>query len=300
MFTVNAARHISGQQLAEFNRAIETAEGRREIGQAFFEPFKQGRDYVARGRRLMGVHYVEPGAPTWYDKDPDMSAYVIDERGGAVRQIVEGTRVELVPFVIAVLLRVNATEQSIRRFDILNRAQEKGRARMAEQEDVEILRALRNAAVSPTSKIPQVLGATTASKEKLAQLFANVEMSADHETTVENLVMHAQDYRDFRSGAAGGWAGTEFDPVTRMEILKSGFFGTLWGANIQLTRKQTIGEVLAVASPKHVGVISVRIDLNQFDSPDGEFLEYGWTLFEFIGVGVLTDVAAGLMRITRA
>jgi hypothetical protein len=299
MFQVNAARHVTSQQLGEFNRAIETAEGRRDIGQAFFEPFKQGRDYVARGRRLLGVHYVEPGAPTWYDKDPDFKAFVIDERGGAIRQIVEGTRVELVPFVIAVLLRVNATEQSIRRFDVLNRAQEKGRARMAEQEDKEVFRMLRNAATDPASLIPTVAAGATMSKSKLAKLFANVEASIQHETSVENLLMHPQDYQDFRAGFDSGWRGEEWDPVTRQEILKSGFFGTLWGANVQLSRLQTPGEVLAIASPKHVGVLSIRIDLNQFDSPDGEFLEYGWTLFEFLAMGVMTNVAAGLMTINR-
>jgi len=83
-----------------------------------------------------------------------------------------------------------------------------------------------------------------------------------------------------------------FDPVTRRELIKTGYFGDLWNAQIRISKKQDASEVLFAASPEYLGVISVRIDLSQMDSPMPEQLQYGWLLYEYIGISQLTNVGS--------
>jgi len=294
MFTVEA------QKAAEVSRALRSPEGRYEIGQTMLEPFREGRDYVSIGRKLFAVDHVQPGAPMWYDKDPQFSAYTIAKYGGARRVEVKGTRVELEPFPIAVLVRIPVLEVAVRRFNILDREQVRARAEMAEQEDVEVLTALGNgtdtsAALTASSTVypvtPQTCASTTIARTDLANLFAQIEQ---YDANVENLLFHAKDYKDIR-----GWTGTDFDPVTRRELLKTGYMGDLWGSAIRISKKQTVGRVTACAAPEFLGVISVRIDLDQMDAPLSELLQYGWVFYQYIGVAQLTSVGSCYLTVTR-
>jgi hypothetical protein len=290
---------VSAQKASELGRALRSPEGRYEIGQTMLEPFREGRDYVSIGRKIFAVDHVQPGAPMWYDKDPQFKAYTIAKYGGARRVEVTGERVELEAFPIAVLVRIPALEVAVRRFNILDREQVRARAEMAEQEDVEVLTALgagtdTSAALTSSDTVfpVTVVTGTEVTRTNMAQLFAELEQ---YDANVENVIMHAKDYRDIRA-----WTGTDFDPVTRRELLKTGYMGDLWGASIRITKKQTVGRVSVCAAPEFLGVMSVRIDLDQMDAPLGELLQYGWVFYEYIGVAQLTDVGSCYMTITRA
>jgi hypothetical protein len=109
---------------------LPTPQGRYEVGQKMLEPFKEGRDYVSIGRKVLAVHHIEPGAPIWYDLDAQFSAVTIGNRGGAPR-VLDGktwNRVELVPFPIVALVRIGVEEPAIRRFDVLDRSQVRAQA----------------------------------------------------------------------------------------------------------------------------------------------------------------------------
>lgn len=275
--------NVEAQRSYELQRDLKSPSGRYEVGQTMLEPFREGRDYVALGRKVFAVDHVQPGAPMWYDKDPQFSALTISTLGGAPREEIKGERVELVPFPIAVLVRIPVIEVATRRFDILNREQVRARAEMAEQEDTEVLRLLETEAVAADSSVPVVSGVFTLAR--FAELYSNVE---DNDAPVENILMRATQYRNIRT-----LAGDTFDPVTRRELIKTGYMGDLWGAAIRITKKANATIILAAASPEFLGVISVRIDLDQMDSPQGELLQYGWVFYEYIGIAQLTTVGSG-------
>ncbi len=280
--------NVEAQRSYELQRDLKSPSGRYEVGQTMLEPFREGRDYVALGRKVFAVDHVQPGAPMWYDKDPQFSAQTISTLGGAPREEITGERVELVPFPIAVLVRIPVIEVATRRFDILNREQVRARAEMAEQEDTEVLRLLETEAVATDSSVPVVTGTFTLAR--FAELYANVEQN---DAPVENIIMHAQQYRNIRT-----LAGDTFDPVTRRELIKTGYMGDLWGAAIRITKKADTAIILAAASPEFLGVISVRIDLDQMDSPQGELLQYGWVFYEYIGIAQLTTVGSGRWNVS--
>lgn len=294
------SRKVTAAAASELSRQLTTPNGRYEVGQTMLEPFKEGRDYISIGRKVFAVHHLEPGAPAWYDIDAQFGATVIGKSGGAPR-VLDGAsynRVELDHFPIVCLVRIGVQEPAIRRFDVLDREQVRAQAEMARSEDTEVFKALRTGAVSGSGvtngKLPptNVTGNGTFSLDNLGSAFANLEDACD--SNVENMLMRQKDYRHIRTTAA---ATASFDPVTRHELLKTGYMGDLWNAQVRVSKQLTTGEILLAASPEYLGVISIRIDLSQMDSPMSELLQYGWVLYEFISVCQLTNVGSNLYTV---
>lgn len=286
------SKTITAQTQSEQEYALATAlrspEGRFEVGQTLLEPFKEGRDYVGLSRKVFFVDQVPQGAPMWYDRDPQFSAVTIADRGGVPVEQIYGERVTLAPYPIAVLVRIPTLEVAVRRFNILDREQVRARAEMAEVEDSESFSTFSFAATRTTSRNAEVTGFSDVSRESLSQGFAEVE---DNDAPVANVIMRAPQYRDIRT-----WDGTDFDPVTRRELIKTGYMGDLWNASIRISKKQTLGRVFVLSDPEFLGVLAVRIDLDQMEAPNPELLQYGWVFYEYISQAVLTDV--GVAQIT--
>lgn len=58
------------------------------------------------------------------------------------------------------------------------------------------------------------------------------------------------------------------------------------------------GDVFVVAEPQYFGVISVRVDLNVWEAPDPQLIQYGWLFFEYIGIAAIIVVGACKAEIT--
>lgn len=284
--------HAQNQAEQEYalQAALRTPEGRMEVGQTLLEPFKEGRDYVGLSRKLFFVDQIPQGAPMWYDRDPQFSAVVIAERGGVPITEIYGERVTLDPYPIAVLVRIPTLEVAVRRFNILDREQVRARAEMAEVEDSESFGVFNFAATRTTSANAEITTYSDVSRESLSAVFAEVE---DNDAPVANVVMRATQYRDIRT-----WDGTDFDPVTRRELIKTGYMGDLWNAAIRISKIQTEGRLFVLSDPEFLGVLAVRIDLDQMESPNPELLQYGWVFYEYISQAVLTDVGVCQISLT--
>jgi hypothetical protein len=292
-------RVVTAAAAADLESKLHSPNGRSEIGQTMLEPFKEGRDYVSIGRRVLAVHHLEPGAPAWYELDPQFSAYTIGSLGSAPR-VLDGAdydRVEVVHYPIVVLVRIGVEQPAIRRYDVLDREQVRAQAEMAEIEDTEIFRAIRTAGNGTGSGVsngitPPAALSSTFALDNLSIAYSRIE---DNDTNVENLLTRATEYRRFRSLDSSGGI---FDPVTRRELIKTGYFGDLWNAQVRVSKKLNTGEMLLVAPPEFVGVYSVRIDLAQMDSPMSENLQYGWVLYQFSSPAILTNVGCLTWTIT--
>lgn len=293
-------RVVTAAAAAELDRQLKSPNGRYEVGQTMLEPFKEGRDYISIGRKIFAVHHLEPGAPAWYEIDPQFSAVVIGKQGGAPR-VLDGAnfdRVEVDHFPMVVLVRIGVEQPAIRRFDVLDREQVRAQAEMAELEDSQVIQALKTGAQSGSGIVDGVLPPTNVTGAfaiaDLATAFARLEDVCD--SNVENMLMRQRDYRFIRTTCA---ADLSFDPVTRRELLKTGYMGDLWNAQIRVSKKVTAGDILLAASPEYLGVISIRIDLSQMDAPVAELLQYGWILYSFLNVVQLTNVGSQLYTVTN-
>jgi len=271
-------------------QALKTPEGRSEIGQTLLEPFKLGRDYRSIGRQVLAVDVLPTAAPMWYDKDPQFSAVSLAQNGNVPYEELEASRIELEPFIITTWVKVSALEVAIRRFPMLDRAQEKGHIEMAKEEDRKIFSAIKYAASSATNHNTVITNSTGLTRSTLADLFLEVEQ---WNAPVATVLMPPAQYRDIRN-----WSRNELDPVTQYEILRTGYVGDIWNSRIRTSFLITPGDVYAVAEPQYCGVISVRVDLNVWEAPDPQNVEYGWLLFEYIGIAIIVAQGTAVATVT--
>jgi len=276
--------------------SMESPQGRGRIAQTMIEPFKKGRDYVGLGRQVMYVHHVPQGAQMEYDLDPQFTATVIGARGGVPYNEVNKTRIRLDPFIIAVYPKVHATDVPVSRFDILNRSQQKAQHKMAELEDSKIFTAIHFSSLAASSG-PNPL-TTNASggypsglcRGMLADAFSYPEA---YDAPIANVILHARQYRDLRE-----WTHQQWDPVTNRALIKTGYVGDMWGAQFRISKMQTVGTVNCLADPQFLGVISIRTDLSSMDAPDPVNLQFGWVLYEYLGVAQLVSIGSSEVDVT--
>lgn len=287
---------ITEQDARELQAALKTTEGREQIAQTMYEPFKKGRDYVAIFRQVFAVDHLPAGAPSWYDLDPQFTAAVVGAKGGVTMTEVEATRVNVDPQILAVMPKVHALDVAVRRFNILDREQERAQHEMAKLEDDNGFLAIRNSNLTGSDIVnagdvnPAVTSTAGLDLGSLADGFALV---SQYDIPVANVVLHALQTRDIRV-----WTHRQFDPVTQRELLKTGYIGDIWGAQVRESRRQTKGTINVLGDPQYLGVLSVRIDLSHMDAPDPTNLFYGWVFFEAVGFAQLITVASSEIQVT--
>jgi hypothetical protein len=208
---------ITEQDARELQAALKTTEGREQIAQTMYEPFKKGRDYVAIFRQVFAVDHLPAGAPSWYDLDPQFTAAVVGAKGGVTMTEVEATRVNVDPQILAVMPKVHALDVAVRRFNILDREQERAQHEMAKLEDDNGFLAIRNSNLTGSDIVnagdvnPAVTSTAGLDLGSLADGFALV---SQYDIPVANVVLHALQTRDIRV-----WTHRQFDPVNKIAAI---------------------------------------------------------------------------------
>lgn len=80
---------------------IKTAAGRTKLAASMTQPLRTRRDYAAVGRKTFLVEQLPDGALPIYDKDPDVTAYVVGEEGQNILAVTKPRRVIFPLFEIA-------------------------------------------------------------------------------------------------------------------------------------------------------------------------------------------------------
>jgi hypothetical protein len=277
------------------SKALETEEGRVALAQAMANPIRISLDYQGVGRKLLVVDPLPQGALPVYDKDVDARAFVISKRGQAPDQIIEGDRIQVPTFEVVSYPQVRFSQVKERRFNVIDRAQQRAKSDIMAVEDSEIFSLLSSAAIGDnvvdvsTSTAPED---QYLSREVLTKAFREVEK---HDLVVTKIVMNANEFADIRS-----WGQNEFDPVTQHEVLHTGLFGHLWTADILISKKVPVGEVFILADPEFVGVMPIRQDIQVIPADKPEELRLGWVIYEEIGLAVVNSLAVAKIVLPRA
>ena len=268
------------------SKALETEEGRTALAQAMANPIRTSLDYQGVGRKLLVVDPLPQGALPVYDKDVDAKAYVISKRGAAPDQIIEGDRIQVPTFEVVSYPQVRFSQVKERRFNVIDRAQQRAKADIMAVEDEEIFK-LIDAAAASTNAVTAVEGGLT--REALTKAFKEIEK---HDLVVTKIVMNAQAFADIRA-----WGREEFDPVTQHEVLQTGLFGHLWTADILISKKVPMDTVYVLADPEFVGVMPIRQDIQVIPADKPEELRLGWVIYEEIGLAVVNDMAVSKIHL---
>jgi len=270
---------------------IRTAAGRQRLAASMIQPLRRRRDYMSVGRKAFFVEPLPDGALPIYDKDPNITAYVVGEEGENIVAVAKPKRVLFPLFEIASNPEIQLTEIKQRRFDLIERSVDLGKSEIQAEEDRKVfavMDALAADATNPNPVIP-VTGNLTANA--LADAFANVERT---DIRVATVFLNAKDYADLRK-----WDRDTLDIETQAVLLKTGLMATLWGAKLIVSRIVPEGTVYVCGEAEFFGRIPVRTELTVLSADDPKNRLIGFSIFEQLGIGCYNPFALQTLAITR-
>ncbi len=274
-------------------RAIYSQDGKVALAQAMANPIRRNLDYHGIGRRSLVVDPLPQGAMATYERDVDVQAVVISANGSGPESRIFGDRVVVPEFEIYSNPTIRIAEVKRRRFNVIERAVQKARQEIMAQEDANVFAAFDNAA-QVENQLVDISDAGLTKRDLLA-LKAQVDR---WDLVTTKFFLNIQEYTDILSWGAGGGqglSGGEFDPVTMREVLQTGLYAQLWGADLMVSKIVPPGTAYAVADPEFVGVMPIRQDIEVLPADEPRQLKLGWVVSEIIGIAIVNPrgVAAG-------
>lgn len=272
---------------------IKTPAGRQKLAASMTQPLRLRRDYAAVGRKTFLVEQLPDGALPIYDKDPDVTAYIVGEEGQNILAVTKSRRVIFPLFEIASNPEIPLTQIKERRFDLIERSQDLARAQIQAAEDERvfaILDAVANAGFDslPGQLNPDIPVIAPISGAVLTDAFASIER---HDLRVARVYMNARDYADVRK-----FGRDILDIETQATLLKTGLMATLYGAQIVTSRLVPQGTVYVCCEPEFFGRIPVRTELTVISADNPRARTIGFSVFENLAIGCYNP--RGLVRLT--
>jgi hypothetical protein len=294
-------------------RALTSEDGKIALGQAMANPIRRNLDYMGIGRKVFVVDPLPQGALPVYDRDIDVAATVISSNGSAPESRVFGDRVTVPEFEIVSNPTVRIAEVKRRRFNVIDRAQQKARQEIQAQEDANIFATLDYASDTTkggensyvTSNANGLLPAVTTHLHKahLAQIKTQIDR---WDLVTTKFLMNIVQFNDilmwaaFAGNTSAAGSLSEIDMVTQREILQTGLYAHLWGADIMVSKLVPAGEVFGTADPEFVGVFPVRQDIEVLPADEPKQLKLGWVVNEIIGMAVVNPRGVAAATINGA
>jgi hypothetical protein len=271
---------------------IGSPAGRRRIAASMIQPLRDRRDYSAVGRKTFLVEQIPDGAQAIYDKDPDVTAYVIGEEGESITAVMKPRRVIFPLFEIAALPKAPLTQVKERRYDLLKRMQDLGKAQVQAAEDDRVFSIMDAIAVNGFDNLagqtnPDIPVVAPISPAVLADAFAEIET---HDLRVARVYFNAIDYADIRK-----FGRDVLDVESQATLWKTGMQSLGWNAQFIVSRLVPRGVVYVCCEPEHFGRIPVRTELTVLSADNPEERTIGFSMFEQLGIGAYNP--RGLVRL---
>jgi hypothetical protein len=274
---------------------IKTPQGRSKLAASMTQPLRLRRDYTSVGRKTFLVEQLPDGALPIYDKDPDVTAFVVGEEGENILAITKPRRVIFPLFEIASNPEIPLTQIKERRFDLIERAQDLARAQIQAAEDERVFAILDAVATQgfdslgvENADIPVI---APLNGPLLADAYALIER---HDLRVARVYMNARDYADIRK-----FGRDILDIESQAALLKTGLQATLWGAQIITSRLVPVGTVYVTCEPEMFGRIPVRTELTVLSADDPKARTIGFSVFENLGIGAYNPRGLARLTVTR-
>jgi len=280
-------------------QALASPEGKVALGQAMANPIRRNLDYQGVGRKALIVDPLPQGALPVYDKDIDVSACIIAANGSAPESRVQGDRLMVPELEIVSNPTVRIAEVKRRRFNVIDRAQQKARQEIQAQEDANIFSAIDfssdTAGGFGGENARTGFAGGAASRLQLLDLL-DIKQNIDKwDLVTAKFFMHITQFTDLLAvgmtnvggAGVGGPIYGGFDPVTVREVLQTGLYGSIWGADMIVSKIVPQGTVYGLAEPEFVGVFPVRQDIEVLPADEPKQLKLGWVVNEIVGVGIV-------------
>ena len=280
------------------SRAIMSQQGKNALAQAMANPIRRNLDYQGIARRCLVVDPLPQGALPVYDRDIDVAAVVISSNGTGPESRVFGDRVTIPEFEVYSNPTVRIAEVKRRRFNVIDRAQQKARQEIQAQEDANIFASLDFAgdATLGGENTAQDIADAGLLKRDLSEIKVQIDRWDLVTTKFLMNIVEFNDILNWATGGGQGGGGGEVDPVTMREILQTGLYAHLWGADIIVSKIVPPGTVFGTADPEFVGVMPIRQDIEVLPADEPKQLKLGWVVNEIIGIGIVNPRGVGVGR----
>ena len=296
---------LNDQQRDEMiKQALMTQEGKLALGQAMATPIRRNLDYQGVGRKALVVDPLPQGALPVYDRDIDVAAVVVSSNGTAPESRVFGDRVTIPEFEVVSNPTVRIAEVKRRRFNVIDRAQQKARQEIQAQEDANVFSALEfagNADLGGENSVQDLdLQASTGVLSKNGML--SLKRQIDRwDLVTSKYFLNINEFTDILSWeSAGGTGASQVDPVTQRELLQTGLYGHIFGADIIVSKIVPAGTSFACADPEFVGVMPVRQDIEVIPADEPKQLKLGFVVSEIIGIGIVNPRGVAMGEVAGA
>lgn len=288
-----------GQRDEMIKQALMTQEGKIALGQAMANPIRRNLDYQGVARKALVVDPLPQGALPVYDRDIDVAAVVVSSNGAAPESRVFGDRVTVPEFEVVSNPTVRIAEVKRRRFNVIDRAQQKARQEIQAQEDANVFSALQfagDATLGGENAEVDLTPAALGSLEKNGMLALKRQIDR-WDLVTSKYFLNINEFTDILSWESAGGTNSQVDPVTQRELLQTGLYGHIFGADIIVSKVVPAGRGFACADPEFVGVMPVRQDIEVLPADEPKQLKLGWVVNEIIGIGIVNPrgVATGLV-----
>ena len=283
-------------------QALMTQEGKLALVQAMANPIRRNLDYQGVARKALVVDPLPQGALPVYDRDIDVAAVVVSSNGTAPESRVFGDRVTVPEFEVVANPTVRIAEVKRRRFNVIDRAQQKARQEIQAQEDANVFSALDFAGDNTLGgeNTAQTLNNATTTDELAKQGLLNLKRQIDRwDLVTAKYFLNINEFTDILNWESAGAAGaSQIDPVTHREILQTGLYGSNFGADIIVSKIVPPSQGFACADPEFVGVMPVRQDIEVLPADEPKQLKLGWVVSEIIGIGIVNPRGVSTGRVT--
>lgn len=255
---------------------LQTEAGRQALGAQMAIPIREQLDYQGMARRFFEIDVLAQGQIARYDKDVDGFATTMTKKGEVVEFFTEGEYVEPVTWEIFAPNAIRLKEIQQRRFNVLDRMQEKIRIYVQLEEDTQFLALTETTIAANTSNNPVVVSTTGNSKDFLNKVSATI---MDWDLPAYAYLMDFKSYSQIRS-----WQRNDLDPVTQREVMQTGLMGNIWGIDIIVSRLVPENWVYCYSEPRFTGVFPIRTDLILLPDDTPKEAAIGYVGYEEIGM----------------
>ena len=267
-------------------KAIFTNEGKVALAQAMANPIRRNLDYMGIARRVLVVDPLPQGALPVYDRDIDVAAVIVGSNGSPPESRIFSERVTVPEFEVVSNPTVRIHEVRRRRFNVIDRAVQKSRQEIMAQEDANIFAAIDTASIVENTL--QDIADTGLTKLDLIELKTQIDR---WDLVTTKYFLNINEFTDILKWTSAGFGNAEIDPVTHREILQTGLYAKIWGADIFVSKIVTPGTAYACADPEFVGVMPIRQDIEVLPADEPRRLMLGWVVSEIIGIGIVNPRA---------
>jgi len=271
-------RSLSASEVeSQLTRLLNSPGGLQKVAQQMLSPLKRDLLYEGRVRQLYQTYKLALGEEAVFDADLDVPAAALSVEGLPQQLEVRSDRIRIETAPISSRPLVRWNESNFRKFDVLNRVQERAKASIQEQEDIKGYN-LINYASGLTNQTPvNSLAGTTAASNNPTVISAGSglltqQLLVQGIVTLRSKLLVASkiwinpltnaDLMLFNTLTSGTGGAGIFAPNFQEQALKAGRVGSIWGVEVLESIVVPSSQCFVLAPADYLGVLAVRTDLS--------------------------------------